>query len=303
MIVILNNWNFTRQVFFLRKRFFWKERIARPSIIKQRLLSIRQTVELPLNRLVRIQPFQYLFTIWMDAGYGASSLTFFIILFTAIIAGWMISSLIGGRLILSLFLSFFTLSGSFGFLYTRARLKRQQFQNQFPAVLERLADCLVAGFSLPQAISFMVPNLAHPSDVEFKRIADQLKLGFTIDQALNDLYRRRPLEDVRMLVEGLVAQRQVGGDLPVVMRRIADLVRTRVEIELEIKTLTSQGRLSAVVIALLVPVSLFLLSFIPGYLEILFHTTPGNLVLIAVGMLEAIGAVIVFRQINFKDRE
>jgi tight adherence protein B len=81
---------------------------------------------------------------------------------------------------------------------------------------------------------------------------------------------------------------------------MAELVRRRVELQNEVKTLTAQGRLSAVVIALLVPVSLGLLSLFPGYTDVLFNTTIGNLVLIVAGILEIIGAAIVARLIRIE---
>jgi len=84
------------------------------------------------------------------------------------------------------------------------------------------------------------------------------------------------------------------------IREIAELVRQRVELEKEIRTLTSQGRLSAVVIALLVPVSLGILSIFPGYTDVLFETTIGNLILISAGVLEVIGALIVSRLIRIE---
>ena len=71
-------------------------------------------------------------------------------------------------------------------------------------------------------------------------------------------------------------------------------------LEKEVRTMTSQGRLSAVVIALLVPVSLGTLSMFPGYTDVLFDTTIGNLVLITAGILELIGGVIVIRLIRIE---
>jgi tight adherence protein B len=103
-----------------------------------------------------------------------------------------------------------------------------------------------------------------------------------------------------VLVEGLTLQRQVGGNMAAMMREMADLVRSRGELENEVRTMTAQGRLSAVVIALLVPVSLILLSLFPGYTDVLFKTTIGNLVLVAAGMLELLGAVIVARLVRIE---
>ncbi|RLC99462.1 MAG: hypothetical protein DRI65_17215 [Chloroflexota bacterium] len=101
-------------------------------------------------------------------------------------------------------------------------------------------------------------------------------------------------------MEGITLQRQTGGDMIEMVREIAELVRQRVELEKEIRTLTSQGRLSAVVIALLVPVSLGILSIFPGYTDVLFETTIGNLILISAGVLEVIGALIVSRLIRIE---
>lgn len=67
----------------------------------------------------------------------------------------------------------------------------------------------------------------------------------------------------------------------------------RATLENEVRTLTAQGRLSAIVIALLGPVSLALLSFFPGYLDVLWQTDMGNLVLVTAGVLQIIGAAIV----------
>ncbi|MFL7813547.1 MAG: type II secretion system F family protein [Anaerolineales bacterium] len=179
-------------------------------------------------------------------------------------------------------------------------MRRRLFHDQFPAVLERLSDSLEAGFSLTQAIEFVVPNLSQPSSNEMALIVHHIRLGFTVDQALMELYQRRPIEDVRIFVEGLTLQRLVGGDISAMMRDLAQLVRSRVELENETKTLTAQGRLSAVVIALLVPISLGTLSLFPGYTDVLYKSTIGNLVLVAAGVLELLGTVLVARVIRIE---
>jgi tight adherence protein B len=203
-------------------------------------------------------------------------------------------------LLLKGLLTFLLLIGFLAYIYYRAQIQRQLFRDQFPAVLERLADSLQAGFSFPQAIEFVAPNLPQPSSDEMARIANLIHLGYTIDQALSELVQRRPSQDVRIFVEGVALQRQVGGNLPAMMQKMAQLVRNRVELENEVKTMTAQGRLSAVVIALLVPVSLGLLSLFPGYTEVLFKTVIGNLVLTTALTLELIGALLIARLVRIE---
>lgn len=237
---------------------------------------------------------------WLDCGAGKGPLSFLITLLLLIIAGIAVGQSFLETFLLQGFLLLLLLIGFFALIYSRAQLQRRLFQDQFPIVLERLADSLQAGFSLPQAIEFVVPNLSQPSAGEMAQIVDQIGLGYTLDQALAELYNRRPSEDVRVLVEGLTLQRQVGGDMASMMREMAELVRCRVELENEVKTLTTQGRLSAVVIALLVPASLGLLSLFPGYTDVLFKTTIGNLVLVAAGVLELLGAILVARLVRIE---
>jgi tight adherence protein B len=238
--------------------------------------------------------------LWQDSGFGFQPLSLLISISGLIGGGILVGYLSTGRILLSGFITFLLLVGFLTLTYSRARTKRQLFQDQFPGVLDRLADSLQAGFSLPQAIEFVIPNLSQPSASEMAIISGQIQIGFTVDQALEELYQRRTNEDVRLLVEGLTLQRQVGGNMAVMMRDMADMVRVRVELKNEVQTLTAQGRLSAVVIALLVPVSLGLLSMMPGYTDVLFNTTIGNLVLVTAGVLEIIGAAIVIRLIRIE---
>lgn len=281
-----------------RQRLEERDGLAQPTNWWQSPNSIFQqinsTLEIPFKR-----GFGYiLLGWWQDAGFGPHPLPLLIVLLAIIIGGSIAGYLITDTTLLSGFIVFLLLLGFSTLTYSRARLQRQLFQDQFPSVLDRLADSLQAGFSLPQAIEFIVPNLSHPSSSEMAKISGQIQIGFTVDQALEELYQRRPSEDVRLLVEGLTLQRQVGGNMAAMMRAMAVMVRKRVELENEVKTMTAQGRLSAVVIALLVPVSLGLLSMFPGYTDVLFDTTIGNLVLITAGVLEVIGAVIVIRLIR-----
>ena len=287
-------------------RLVWRQRLeeceglAQPPGLRIFLSSLIRALNEGLNTLFQKSAARTALGWWRDSGAGKSPLSFLISLLAVISAGVLLGqSFLETPLLKGFILSLF-LIGFFSLIYSRARLQRQLFQDQFPAVLERLADSLQAGFSLPQAIEFVVPNLSQPSSGEMARITDQIHLGYTMDQALQELYSRRPSEDVRILVEGLTLQRQVGGNMASMMREMADLVRGRVELENEVRTMTAQGRLSAVVIALLVPVSLGLLSLFPGYTDVLFKTTIGNLVLVVAGVLELLGAVLVARLVRIE---
>lgn len=283
-----------------RKRHELRESIVRLSILRQIIDNLRTSINYKLILIYRKGPGRIFFGWWQDAGFGSQPFSLTLFLIGIIYFGCQVGYLTTGSVLLSGFFTLMLLGGFLTLLYSRAKIHRQLFQDQFPGVLDRLADSLQAGFSLPQALEFFAPNLSEPSASEMTRICTQLQIGFSIEQALTSLYQRRPNEDVRLLVEGIKLQRQVGGNMIEMIREIGKLIRDRVDLENEIQTMTAQGRLSAIVIALLVPVSLGLLSFFPGYTDVLFKTTIGNLVLIAAGILEVIGAIIVVRLIRIE---
>ena len=285
----------------------WRERLARRDALQKRQpwwLRMRHSNDTLLDRLLdpvfRNPIGQGLMSYWADAGFGAHPAIFILaIIFTAL-SGYLVGYLSTRSVLLGGFGVFLSLIALAVLTFTRAKIQRRRFSDQFPDVLDRIADSLQAGFSLPQAINFVIPNLFEPSASEMAQVSAQIALGFSVDDALSELYQRRPSEDVRLLVEGLTLQRQVGGDMPAMMRDMASFVRGRVELENEVRTLTSQGRLSAIVIALLVPVSIGVLSMFPGYVDVLFQTTAGNLVLIVAGILELMGAAIVARLVRIE---
>ncbi len=283
-----------------RKRLEDRESIPRPSILRQIIVNLRTFINKKLSPMYRKGPGRIILGWWQDARFGSQPFSLTLLLIGIFGFGGQVGYLATGSGLLSGFFTFLLLGGFLTLLYSRAKTHRQLFQDQFPGVLDRLADSLQAGFSLSQALEFFAPNLSEPSASEMTRICTQLQIGFSIEQALTSLYQRRPNEDVRLLVEGIKLQRQVGGNMIEMIREIGKLIRDRVDLENEIQTMTAQGRLSAIVIALLVPVSLGLLSFFPGYTDVLFKTTIGNLVLIAAGILELIGAIIVVRLIRIE---
>ncbi len=286
----------------------WRARLSRQEgllIPQSRLNGWRKVTALdPLEHLgapfFRTKVGHVLASNWYDAGFGSKPARLLVAIAVAIMAGYLFGFTISWRPILGFFSAFIFLIGLFVVIFYRARLQRRRFGDQLPDMLERLADSLQAGFSLIQAIEFVHPALPEPGASELGQVARQTSLGLSMDDALAALLERRPSEDLRFLVEGLTLQRQAGGNMAVLMRELAGFVRGRVTIENEVRALTAQGRLSAIVIALLVPFSVGLLSFFPGYVDILFQTNIGNMVLVTAGILELIGTGIILRVIRLE---
>jgi tight adherence protein B len=81
----------------------------------------------------------------------------------------------------------------------------------------------------------------------------------------------------------------------------ADLLRGRVELEREVRAVTTQGRLTGSVIAALVPVSAgILLAFNPRYIDVLFDTLIGQLLVVVAFVLQLVGWAIISRMVRIR---
>jgi tight adherence protein B len=115
------------------------------------------------------------------------------------------------------------------------------------------------------------------------------------------LAKEHPEESLGLVIDSILLQRTYGGDLAQVLENTAQVIRERVELEREVRSVTVQGKLSGYVLAALVPVSAgFLLVFNPTYIEILFDTVFGQIILVAAMLLQGLGWVIISRLVRIR---
>ena len=153
------------------------------------------------------------------------------------------------------------------------RRRLSAFNSQLADTIALLANSLRAGFSLLQAMETVSREAQAPTGEEFGRVVREVSLGLSPEAALANLVRRMESDDLDMAVTAINVQHEVGGNLAKVLDSIATTIRERVRIRGEIRSLTSQQRLSGYVISLL-PVALAAGLFVvnPGYVGRLFST-------------------------------
>jgi len=142
-------------------------------------------------------------------------------------------------------------------MYIRSQSSRRliRFNNQLSDMLSLMVNGLRAGFSTLQAMESVSKEMPSPISDEFRRVVQEVSLGVTTEQALDNLVRRIPSEDLELVVTAIKVQREVGGNLAEILDTISHTIRERVRIKGEIRTLTAQMRYSARLLALL-PVGL-----------------------------------------------
>jgi tight adherence protein B len=147
-----------------------------------------------------------------------------------------------------------------------ANRRLNAFDGQLSDTLNLWVNALRSGYSVLQGMEAIATELPPPVSKEFERVVQEVRLGLSLDQALANMLRRMPSEDLDLVITAVNIQREVGGNLAEILDIISYTIRERVRIKGEIRTLTAQGRLTGWIISLLpVGLALVLYSINPEY--------------------------------------
>jgi tight adherence protein B len=143
-------------------------------------------------------------------------------------------------------------------------------------VLLSFAPNLYVGFAAKkrvlQSMDLVSREAPMPLSNEFRRVVQEIGLGLSSDEALANLMRRMPSEDLDLLITAVNIQHEVGGNLAQILETIGHTIRERVRIKGEIQVLTAQGRISAYVITGLPIVLTIMITLInPDYMAPMFQ--------------------------------
>lgn len=186
---------------------------------------------------------------------------YFILIAASMLSVGLLGAIIGRSV------GFGILSGVIGImippLYVLRLQKRRLklFDQQLGDMLNLVVNGLRAGFSTLQAMEAVSRELPAPISDEFHRVVQEIQLGIPMEEALFHLLRRINSDDLDLVVTAINVQREVGGNLAVILDTISYTIRERVRIKGEISALTAQGQATAWVISAL-PVLLSVLLFL-----------------------------------------
>ena len=195
-----------------------------------------------------------------------------------------------------------------GFLIPRLQLnqliakRKSKFQDQLMDALMIMSSSFRAGLSLIQAIEATVDEMPDPIRQEFGIILGENKMGVPLDESLNRLYLRMPSAPLQQMVTAILLARETGGNLALIFARIIASVRERRKIEMNLKTLTIQGKIQAAVMTGL-PVLFYLgvSSTNKHFFDVLKNTPDGQKMLVLCAVLWVLGAVSIWKISTFKD--
>jgi tight adherence protein B len=186
-------------------------------------------------------------------------------------------------------------------VWQRMRRRLAAFETQLPDLLITIAASLKAGHSFKQGLQAVVDEGQPPASAEFKRVLTETGLGRSMDDALSDMSERVGSKNFEFTITAVTIQRQVGGSLANLFDLVADTVRQRQQFARKIRSLTAMGRMSAYTLIGLPIFLMFAISVInAGYLNPLFHTSAGHMLLIAGVVMMAIGSLLIKKIVSFR---
>ena len=158
--------------------------------------------------------------------------------------------------------------------------RAEKLREQLPDVLTIMASSLRAGHSFLQALDTTAKEIAQPAATEFQRVVAEIRLGRGAEDALGALAERVGSADFKWAVLAVNIQREVGGNLAEILDNVADTLRERATMRRQVRVLTSEGRLSAWVLALMpFGIGLYMFGTNREYIMLLFTTKVGLVML------------------------
>jgi tight adherence protein B len=184
-----------------------------------------------------------------------------------------------------------------GYIQFMRKRRLKAFAAQLPFALDLIKSSLEAGHSLQRALQVLVSEFADPLGGEFRTVLEQNRIGLPLPRALEDMLKRVPEDDLRLLVVAVRVQTEVGSSLAQIVGRLSEIVRIRQRLRMQIRSLTAQSRLGGLVVGCLPIVVLCIFSLIqPGYTDQLFHDPTGlKIVKFAIG--SDVLAILIIRRL------
>jgi len=169
-------------------------------------------------------------------------------------------------------------------------------ETQLPDALLMIAGAVKAGLSLVSSVRQVSGELAPPLSQEFRLMQYQQRLGVSLDDALDNLARRVPVQSVSLMVSAMRIAAETGGGLAETLEQTSSTLRAQHAMELKIRALTAQGKMQAWVVGLLPVFLLWVLTRMePEAMSLLWTTRMGWGVLGCVVIMEFFGVWIIRR--------
>ena len=205
-----------------------------------------------------------------------------------------IVTLFVGNIIVALILVI--VGGIVPIVYVKSKQKSRvkKFEEQLCDALMICCSCLRSGLSFNQAMETIAKDMDAPISVEFSTVVKEVNMGYSMDEALENLGERIKSRYVDLMVSAVLIQRQTGGNLSHILENISDTIRGRMKLKRELKTSVSSGKMSGIIVGAMPVIILGLFTLINfDFVKVLYLEPRGNILLAIAAGLEAMAFIAV----------
>jgi tight adherence protein B len=208
----------------------------------------------------------------------------------------------GAPFVLALFVGMFFGIGGPHFIVGKLITRRvTKFTANFPDAIELMVRGLRSGLPITETLGIVATEVPGPVGMEFRMVSDKMKIGRTMEAALQETADRLGTPEFQFFVITLAIQRETGGNLAETLSNLSDVLRKRAQMKLKIRAMSSESKASAWIVGSLPFVVFTLVWFInPNYMHGFF--TDQRLMVAGLGGLVwmSMGAFIMAKMVNFE---
>lgn len=179
------------------------------------------------------------------------------------------------------------------------RLKR--FLTLFPDAIDFIVRGLRSGLPVTESMNMVGGEMEQPIGGIFASIGESVKLGVSLEKALQDTAKKLNLTEFNFFATSIVLQRETGGNLSEILSNLSDVLRKRFMMRMKIKAMSSEAKASAMIVGSLPFIVIGALSVIaPDYLTPLIETTSGNIAAGCAALSLTIGITVMIKMSQFE---
>lgn len=175
----------------------------------------------------------------------------------------------------------------------------KKFNELLPEALDLLSRAVRSGNALSAGLAMIAEQLEDPISSEFAATVDEINLGLTMNEAMENLCERVPISDLRFFAVAVLVQKDTGGNIGEILDNISRLIRERIQFKRHVAALTAEGRLSAIVLIGL-PIFMFFYMYTTNYeyLSLLWLEDLGQYMIFGAIVMQIIGTYVIKRIID-----
>ncbi len=179
--------------------------------------------------------------------------------------------------------------------------REKRFTSLFPEAIDLIVSGLKSGLPISDSIATVGSEIADPVGTEFRRIDEHVRVGQSLDEALQRAVSRIDTAEFKFFVISLAVQRETGGNLTETLENLSDILRRRRQMKMKVRAMSSEAKSSAYIIGSLPFLMFAILYLLNGEYAMKLFIDPRGKFLLGAGLGSmAIGALVMMKMVRFR---